>query len=53
MSGSRIKKARDALILFLRSLPVGCKFSVISFGSRFEYLTVNEATVIEHNEENA
>ena len=41
MSGSRIKMARDALILFMRSLPEGCSFSVISFGGRFSPLLEN------------
>lgn len=29
----RIQIARDALTLFMRSLPDGCTFSIISFGS--------------------
>ena len=31
----RIKIARDALTLFMRSLPKNCTYSIISFGSRF------------------
>ena len=52
MSGSRIEKAREALILFLRSLPPGCMFSVVSFGTFHRFLTINGETVIENNEEN-
>ena len=32
----RIDLAKDALAIFVRSLPVGCKFSIISFGSHFQ-----------------
>ena len=31
----RMQIAREACILFMRSLPEGCKFSIISFGSRW------------------
>lgn len=36
MQGENIVVARKALQLFVQSLPVGCKFSLISFGSRWE-----------------
>ncbi|CAD8214071.1 unnamed protein product [Paramecium octaurelia] len=32
MSGSRIKKTKEALILFLKSLPQDSDFNLISFG---------------------
>ncbi|KAK3702964.1 hypothetical protein QZH41_012402 [Actinostola sp. cb2023] len=35
MSGSNIKSARETLLLFLKSLPEGCYFNVIGFGSSF------------------
>ena len=34
----RIERARDALTIFIRSLPVGCRFSILSFGSKFTWL---------------
>lgn len=53
MWGQRMIKAKEALILFIRSLPAGCKFSVINYGSSQEYLYVKDrSTVIEYNEEN-
>jgi uncharacterized protein with von Willebrand factor type A (vWA) domain len=38
MSGSRMKMAVEALVLFLKSLPSQCYFNIISFGSDFEYM---------------
>lgn len=38
MHGSRIKEAKDSLLLFLKSLPTGCYFNIIGFGSNFEAL---------------
>ena len=38
MYGERIQVAVQAMDLFIRSLPKGCKFSIISFGSDFEPL---------------
>ncbi len=38
MGGDRIKQAKLALITFLKSLPPGSYFNVVSFGSGFEQL---------------
>jgi len=38
MSGGQIRKAADALQLFLRSLPPSCCFDIIGFGSHWESL---------------
>ena len=41
MDGSRIDAAKKALLLLLKSLPVGCSFNVVSFGSEFKLLFPN------------
>ena len=38
MSGPRMRLANEALTIFIRSLPVGCRFSVYSFGDRFTWM---------------
>ena len=38
MSGSRISVAKEALKLFVRSIPPGSMFNVVSFGSKFKWL---------------
>lgn len=36
MRGNRIEMAKSALRIFIRSLPPGCCFQIISFGTRTE-----------------
>ena len=38
MSGERILRARQCLDMFIRSLPIGCYFNIISFGSSYDKL---------------
>ena len=38
MSGSFIKSARETLLLFLKSIPPGCFFNIIGFGTSYECL---------------
>jgi hypothetical protein len=38
MGGEPIKKAKEALTLFLKSLPIDTYFQVVSFGSNFSNL---------------
>ena len=38
MAGTPIKQARETLILFLKSIPPGCYFNIIGFGSDFRHL---------------
>ena len=52
MSGNSIIQARNAIILFLKSLPVDSYFNVVSFGSSYEKLTAasskNSTESIQH-----
>ncbi|XP_042891440.1 von Willebrand factor A domain-containing protein 5A-like isoform X2 [Penaeus japonicus] len=38
MQGESMQSARATLLLFLKSLPVGCFFNIVSFGSSFSLL---------------
>ncbi|XP_069107148.1 von Willebrand factor A domain-containing protein 5A-like isoform X2 [Argopecten irradians] len=37
MGGDRIAKAKETVLLLLKSLPVGCFFNVVAFGSSFKW----------------
>jgi len=41
MMGPRIESARDTLLLFLKSLPAGCYFNIVGFGSHFDKVFPN------------
>ncbi len=52
MGGTRIEITKEALKLFIQSLPVGCKFGVLSFGGRTEWSKrKNGRTAWEYNDE--
>jgi len=38
MNGDRIQAAQAALLVFLKSLPPGCYFNIVGFGSTFALL---------------
>mmetsp|Transcript_15510 Transcript_15510/g.17982 ORF Transcript_15510/g.17982 Transcript_15510/m.17982 type:complete len:858 (-) Transcript_15510:20-2593(-) len=38
MGGTRITTAIEALSLFIQSLPSDCKFNIVSFGGKFEFM---------------
>ena len=38
MSGRYINSAKETLVLFLKSIPPGCYFNIVGFGSRYEHL---------------
>lgn len=50
MQGKTIRLAREALKLFLMSLPAGSKFNVIGYGSEFE--VVFDERSVDYNDEN-
>jgi len=45
MKGARIERAKQALSLFLRSLPPNCRFNVVSFGTSFVKLYTDSIPV--------
>ena len=49
MSGSYIKSARETLLLFLKSMPPGCNFNIIGFGSSYQVLFPDS---VEYNQSN-
>ncbi len=50
-SEDKIGLARKAMLLFLKSLPINCRFNIVRFGSRFSAL-FNDQVVREYNETN-
>jgi hypothetical protein len=53
MGGSRINLARQALLVFLKSLPVGVKFNICSFGWSHSFLWPKSVTYNQVNLEEA
>jgi len=49
MYGEEIKMAKEALKIFIHSLPEGSKFNVCSFGSTHEWL-FNDTIVVNYNQ---
>ena len=48
---NRIGMAKDALEMFVRSLPAGCKFSILSFGTSYLPMIYNwEYDTMENND---
>lgn len=51
MKGNPIKNASECLLIFLHSLPIGCNFDIIKFGTDFESI-FNKGKLGEYNESN-
>ena len=48
---NRIKMARDAMKVFIQSLPLGCKFTIVSFGDRFEMMQSPNGASMDYNDQ--
>ncbi|ESA44202.1 von Willebrand domain-containing protein, variant [Neurospora crassa OR74A] len=48
MGGARIEGLKSALRIFLKSIPVGAKFNICSFGSTFEFLFSDGSRSYDH-----
>ena len=53
MEASGIDLAREAMLLFIRSLPVDSHFNIIRFGSNYEILFKNETLTTVYDENTA
>lgn len=53
MKGERIHTAKEALKLFMQSLPIGSKFGILSFGSHFEFMEIGGEKIIDYNDATA
>ncbi len=51
MSGSNISVTKEALVLFLKSLPPGSRFDIISFGDQFSHMCQDQKG-FEYNDKN-
>ena len=49
MAGECIQSAKEALLLFLKSLPSGCRFNIVEFGSTFRCLFKSSAVYNDTN----
>ena len=52
MQGSRMETSKEALKLFMRSLPVKCKFAIVSFGTKFSFMEIDGQKIIDYNNKN-
>lgn len=50
---NKIGLAREAMLLFIRSLPLNSNFNIIRFGSEYQVLFQNQSMSVAYNEETA
>jgi hypothetical protein len=50
MEGKKMKMAKDALKLFIQSLPKGAMFEIIGFGSNFVISSKNSLGYVNNDE---
>ena len=49
MGGVFIESAKETLVLFLKSIPPGCYFNIVGFGSSYEHLFPNSVPYNQNN----
>jgi len=52
MSGSKMETTKDALILFLKSLPADAHFDIVSFGSNFVHMSKDSSDGFAYTDKN-
>jgi hypothetical protein len=53
LGDNQIGLAKEAMLLFIRSLPVGSHFNIIRFGTRYDILFKGETLTTVYNEQTA
>merc|ERR1719146_598107 len=49
MSGQRIEQSKRAMQIFMRSLPEGCRFNIVKFGTSFLCMAQQSLTYCDEN----
>ena len=54
MSGEKMETTKQALALFLQSLPIGSRFQIISFGTKHELMRsmLKGNAIMDYNDDN-
>ena len=52
MSGSKMETTKEALVLFLKSLPSDAHFDIVSFGSKFVHMCKESSDGLTYTDKN-